>query len=235
MKKIKNNSTRVSIFLFLLFFSFLFVSCSEKKQSNNLTSKNEEKVYEKESTTQEDAKLSLSSIIKNKIREFKVTYVVSSDYEKSEMTMYYKGQNHRIDFQKSAEADGENFKTSLFNINGKLYSCIETPKVMCYTIESSEKETSTFSASREIEENIERYEISKLPSRTIAGVTTACYKIKAGEETIEQCYSKEGIVLYIKASNYEMTAKNYALSVADSVFVLPAEPQKFGATPYTYN
>ena len=100
---------------------------------------------------------------------------------------------------------------------------------MCIMTDSGEAKQSSLTGEETIEENINSYDLQMLASRTIAGAQAKCYRISGGSSSSDICYSKEGVMLYLKTSNAEMTATDYSTNVPDSYFILPAQPQSMPA------
>ena len=92
----------------------------------------------------------------------------------------------------------------------------------------------------EIKNNPQDYrdQISAAGTRVIAGETTTCFKMTEPEsrETWLSCYSNNhGIPMYMESQQadgvWKMTATDFRLSIQDSQFSLPAQPQSIPGMP----
>jgi hypothetical protein len=130
------------------------------------------------------------------------------------------------------EVEIEGTKSTTFMMDDKIYTCTTaTGTLACYELPKTQVDTSTTDNQEKLKENWEKYDITELPGRTIAGAQTTCFKYANTDGTAEYCYTNEGAPLYIKyvakSVTTEMTATKYSRSVSDSEFTLPAEPQTF--------
>lgn len=88
--------------------------------------------------------------------------------------------------------------------------------------------------------NLAGYTVSALPSKTVAGISASCYNLTGIQDDstawVAQCYSSDGIVLYMQVlsqtesgpQTLTMTATSASRSVSDADFIPPAEPQDIG-------
>jgi CheY-like chemotaxis protein len=92
----------------------------------------------------------------------------------------------------------------------------------------------------EIKNNPQDYrdQITAAGTRVIAGETTSCFKMTEPEssETWLSCYSNNhGIPMYMEGQQsngtWKMTATDFRISVQDSQFSLPAQPQSIPGMP----
>ena len=205
----------------LFFISLLLVACKEEGgKTTNVSSS-------KESTDSGD----LSKILSERATTYKVSYDTSAlPGSGGEITMAFKGGKIRYDTV--TEAEGQKTTTSVFMIDGKNYICMEKPQKMC--IISSSGEATPATGTEEIEKNPNNYKMVPLPSKTIAGTTAKCFRVTSGTTSSDVCYSKEGVMLYIKSNEMEMTATSYTTNVPDSTFELPSQPQDLNAMMQKY-
>jgi hypothetical protein len=167
--------------------------------------------------------------------EYKADYAIKVDSEEtgmmvSDATHYVKGEKMRMD------STYEGMSTRTYYLPEGLYSCTEVGgSFMCYSFPKQENAASA--ALDDIRANPKTYSPVADGTRSIAGATASCYRIDdANGYQVRYCFSPEGVPLYIKTSGTsggkemetETEAKSYSTSVADSVFVLPAEPQSLG-------
>ncbi len=165
--------------------------------------------------------------LKKAALSYQVTYHLTSLVNEltiqSEMTQYFKKTKSRID---------TGVKTRVY-MDGKTFSMC-TNQGTWYCSSSKQQSLEYGNAPKGIELYADRYHMESLPPRSIAGTTASCFRI-VEENTTEYCFSPEGVPLYLKsASNTdrfeysgEMVAQSYNLSVPDSAFDLPAEPQAY--------
>jgi hypothetical protein len=139
------------------------------------------------------------------------------------MTQYVKGTKFRTD----TVAQGVESRTLL--LADGMFSCSNQGEWTCMKITVPE----TKDPAKEAEDNAESSQVTALPSRTIAGVSTKCFRVIVSDGQVDYCLSPEGVPLYMKSSgekdgvsySSELTAKRYSTSVSDSAFELPAEAQ----------
>lgn len=158
----------------------------------------------------------VKSMITRKAMDYKIAYEVKAAGATTKMTMAYKGTSKmRID----TEVAGQ--KSSVFLLDGKAYMCMEQPQAICYSTTYAQS-----AGSESIEQEIDSYTITDLPSRIITGVSAKCYTWKKGSVSVDMCYSADGATLYMKTAQSEMTATSYSAGVPDSYFELPVQPQQ---------
>lgn len=162
----------------------------------------------------------ISDILSNRASTYKVSYDASTSGQVEQITMAFK--NNKIRYDTVANVQGQETTTSVFMLDGKTYVCTEKPQKMCLAT----GETNAPSTGAEaIESDLSDYGITSLPSRTIAGTSAKCFKFTSKDASADMCYSNDGVMLYIKSDQMEMTATSYTTSVPDSTFELPSTPQ----------
>ncbi len=222
------------IYVFLVLIMLIFTACSktEEKKQNSL-----ETGAENENTDTESMEKSKDSSKKGessnpwsdyfskipKLPEYKVTYEVKdSDGSVEKQTIVVKNKDFRID----------SGKTSTYYVNGKAYMCMEEEEnePVCYEFDQFANDVAKNDL--DFRDNWQNYKITELPSKQIAGTSARCFSYSEAEITYELCYSKEYVPLYTKVGStdgyVELKATEYSVSVSDSEFKLPAEPQRFG-------
>mgnify|MGYP005840539119 CR=1 FL=1 len=169
---------------------------------------------------------------KNSI-EFMVKYQMKTNANGQEfsgtMTQYFKGADRiRMD----SETMG--VESRVFMEETKYTMCSkQNNEWTCFEIDGDEATSESDSVRNDVEKNIKEWNIKKIASRTIAGATATCYKTSKDDNSVEYCFSKEGVPLYIKTEGKEsgvtfmseLTATYYSLSVSESVFEKPASSQ----------
>ena len=175
----------------------------------------------------DDARNALEAFFAKKDRlEFSVTYDLSMpNVASGTMTQYFKDEAHmRVD------SNILDIESQTFIVEGAITSCTNLGSWNC--IDLAEFDVPTVSAQNDIEENMDAYAIVGVASRTIAGVSATCFSIAGEEFAYEMCFSPEGVPVYVESPTLQgdvaFTATSYSLSVTDSVFDLPAEPNELG-------
>lgn len=207
-------------FVFLLIISVLIVSCAKEETKVVKTEQKQETAI-----APEQAKAELTDTLAGRIKNYRITYRFSSNESQqiNELTLAFKDDKRRIDVSESGK-----FTSSVFILGDKAYICTEQPQKMCIMTDFNEANQSSFTGEEELSKDIINLDVRALPSRTITGINAKCYAI-VSETSSDICYSREGIMLYLKTSTNEMTATSYTTNVPDSLFVLPATPQNLNA------
>jgi hypothetical protein len=190
------------------------------------------------------ASLSAISDMKDLLRagqsaEYVATYIVNySILENSSViseTYYVKGKNARVDIQQ------DNVSGSVFKIGNDTYSCEPLEGNMTCTV-ASVNVTEDQNLADSLLANIDTYNVSIMPDRTILGITAKCFKVgmREGSAAIPDvvkpsmmsedfsfgyCFSQEGIPLEFKSPFSIMLITGINKTVPDSAFILPAKPQ----------
>jgi hypothetical protein len=90
----------------------------------------------------------------------------------------------------------------------------------------AQQEANPTDSVKNIEENPDDFKIYADGTKTIAGTVAKCFRITASQGDVRECFSKEGVPLYMtsKSSGYEFTmeATSYKTSVSNSDFTPPA-------------
>lgn len=160
--------------------------------------------------------------------------------ETMEMKYYYSGPDNFL------RMDGNfgNSQGSIFIKGTDYYSCSKNGvQWTCMKLVSNQAmavdPTEQF---KMMEENLNEMKILKKGSKIFAGTKTECFgmTISGGPDTatMEQCYTKEGIPLYLyvetEDGTHTMEAKEFSLSVSPADFELPAEPVDMDAMMAQY-
>jgi len=159
-------------------------------------------------------------------------YYAAYDYTMSEeasgittMKNWYKGDKVKV------VTESEGTTSSIFFMDGNAYMCAETEgTVSCYSMST---EGIQINYTDEIKKNIDTYEGKVVTdgTRMVLGQSTQCYKVTdEEEETVSRfCYNQKGATLYMEGtsedSSWAAEATEYAETVSDTEFVLPAEAQ----------
>jgi hypothetical protein len=162
----------------------------------------------------------ISDILSNRASTYKVSYDTSTSGQTEKVTMAFK--QNKVRYDTVANVQGQETTTSVFMLDGKTYVCTEKPQKMCLATGETDAPSTGAEA---IEDDMEKYTITALPSRTIAGTAAKCFKFVSSDASADMCYSNDGVMLYVKSDQMEMTATSYTTSVPDSTFELPSTPQ----------
>lgn len=142
------------------------------------------------------------------------------------MTQYFAGANKmRMDTKMQGVENRAYMLTDAF------YSCSnQQGSWMCIKIDRPEDATQEVDA---VEKSPDDYNILYDGTMSIAGATAQCYKITLPTGMMKECFSKEGVPLYMQVKSgdveTEMKATTYKTSVSDSDFTLPAKAQDMNA------
>lgn len=170
--------------------------------------------------------------------QFVVEYDMKGGEESYTMKQYVSGKKMRMDMT----VEGRQIRTYL--LDAVFYSCTNMEgDWQCIKIDSGE-DTEKLAADyfEDVENNPDKYDIKYSGSKTVAGVKASCFTTTVTEEgmsaDVVQCFSAEGVPLYLKADSdgmvAEMIAKSYSKVVKDSDFKLPAEAQDLSALMQQY-
>jgi predicted small lipoprotein YifL len=159
--------------------------------------------------------------------EYVVTYEITADDQKYTMKQYVSGKNMRTDMTLD---QGE---ARTYILDKVFYTCMNTDGWQCFKMESPETEQLATDYMADVEMNPDNYDISFSGTKTVAGEKAFCFDVTVKQEgltaDVSQCFSAEGVPLYIKAdakgTSMEMIAKSYSKNVKDSDFTVPAKAQ----------
>ncbi len=125
---------------------------------------------------------------------------------------------------KDGDSKEETENDSLYVVKGKVYTCLREEEWSCLEVGVANE---TFD--EKLPENLT---VTKLPSKTYAGLKGECFKVEGGEAVLERCYSEQGYLLFFKSTaedySLEMTATSVSSKVTEEDFSLPARPEKPG-------
>ncbi|MDR9401879.1 MAG: hypothetical protein RI580_00420 [Halothece sp. Uz-M2-17] len=186
----------------------------------------------------------------NEFRSFLTNAVKNPDYWVSyEMEMpdhptmmveqWLKGEKFRIDTQVQGTM------ARLYRIGEEITNCIaQGSNWTCLRMPSLDQMKAPgiqgMDNLEDIQDNPQNYrnQITKVGTRMVAGETTTCFKVNELENNGSwlSCYSNNhGIPLYMEGQHSEgtwkMTATDFQLSVQNSDFSLPAQPQSIPGMP----
>ncbi len=170
---------------------------------------------------------------KGKNRGFSVTYDTMDSFagKSGELAMYVKGDNARTDV--TMEVEGDRIEARQYQLAGELISCDKQETWSCMIMDFGDDAGNT---PLDMQSSFEEpdVDVTKKASRTIAGATAECFLVEFGDGmfgdmSTEQCFSEEGVLLYsemiMPQGTIKWEATEYSLSVSDSDFEPPAEPQ----------
>ena len=159
--------------------------------------------------------------------------------EKMEMKYFYSGPDNFL------RMDGKfgNSEGRMYIKGDILYSCSNDGSWTCTKLMSQQAlsvdPTEQF---KMMEENLNEMNVIRKGSKTFAGTKTECFGMTVSEglakATMEQCYTKEGIPLYLyvetEDGKHTMEAKEFSRTVSPADFELPAEPVDMDAMMAQY-
>jgi outer membrane lipoprotein-sorting protein len=158
--------------------------------------------------------------------EYGMTSKSGGQTQSMAMTQYFGGEGK---IRSDITVEGRESRT--FILSDGIYMCtFDQGKWMCLTFgtpDEAEQQDNTM-AFQDVEKAPDNYNIAYKGTKSIAGAMTYCYGITMPTGTMEECFTKEGIPLYmyVKSADYESTmeAKSFKKSVSSGDFKLPAEP-----------
>jgi hypothetical protein len=156
-----------------------------------------------------------------KTLEYQVDYTMTVQAGGSSagtLTYYVKGVDQMRIY---SMAQGMESRTYL--MDGTITSCVDTGSWLCNEVSNYEISAGV---DEDVKANVDTYVTTKLESRTIAGVSTDCYRIVTDDGQVDYCFSPEGVPLFIETSSdgsvvSTLEATSYSTSVSASVFALP--------------
>ncbi|MFH1064520.1 MAG: hypothetical protein V1729_05545 [Candidatus Woesearchaeota archaeon] len=173
-------------------------------------------------------------ITKKKNSEYVVEYDMTSNdpnMKSYTMTQYLSGSNMRTDMQM------EQGETRAYIIGKTMTSCNDMQGGWtCMKIDMPE-ENNINQMMDSVESRPDDYDVSPDGTKKVAGVTAICFNVKVSKDktqaTLRECFSKEGVPLYLKMDSEgrmtEMTAISYNNHVPAGTFTPPAEAQDMNA------
>ncbi len=156
--------------------------------------------------------------------QYSVTYDVNvPNQQKYTMSQYFGGEG-----KMRADMKMQQGEARTYILGSTFYSCNNMQgSWMCMKIESQDQDTTQ--QFNQVEQNPEDYDIDSDGTMSVAGTTAICFKIDSAAQNAEmrECFSKEGVPLYMKMTSQGMTtelkATRYSASVKASDFELPAK------------
>lgn len=170
-------------------------------------------------------------ISKKTALEYTVTYGMTGSSQGStvnyQMTQYFGGTDR---FRMDSANGGTETRTYL--MDKKFYTCTKQGgNWICMSMSSQ-----TDSPNKQFDDianNPDKYTVTSDGTKNVAGTTAKCYKIVTPQGNVRQCFSNEGVPLYMETSfqggSMKMEATSYKASVSASDFTLPAEPTDLNA------
>jgi hypothetical protein len=166
-----------------------------------------------------------------------ITYSALVNASPIQETYYFGGRsgNARVDIKQGNESG------SVFKLGNSTYACQPKNGSMSCAL-ASENISGDEDFASSLEENIDFYKVQSMPDRTILNLSATCFRVTMRDgnsdipdaigsammsEDMEfgQCFSEDGIVLEFQSPFSRMSITGLNMSVPDSAFVLPAEPE----------
>lgn len=183
----------------------------------------EEPTQEAKELTKTEQNIELAKIMAKSFNlKYKVTYEMTSTTNgqtmSGEMTQYVDLPDK---FRTDTTAQGTESRSYL--IDDKFTICTKQETWLCF--ENEFEKSASDMVSEDLKDNPEDYQVSKLPSKTVAGVSTDCFRVVVEGGNVDYCYSKDAIPLYIKTvtdtSQAELIASSFSKSVTNADFEPP--------------
>lgn len=162
-------------------------------------------------------------------KEYMVDYDMTTDSDgqnqKMQMRQYFAGEGK---IRSDVIVDGREART--FILSDGIYMCTKDGSWMCLAFGTKEdlEAQSQDMAFEDVEKMPDKYNVQYAGTMTVAGTKTYCYAFVVEGGKLKECFSKEGVPLYMEVSaqgmNTKMVATEYKTSVSASDFKLPAEP-----------
>ena len=216
--------------LVVLLFVLSLVGCDAQEEQTTEDTTAAESEAKGETFTQK-----FTDFVKKKLSaKYYVEYEVDSGEQKMNMKQWVAGPTKiRMDI---TMPEGE---ARTYILGDTIYSC-NTLEGDWQCIKMSGLEETKQLASdyfKDVEDNPDDYDISYAGTKQVAGVKTFCFETSVTDQghtaDVLQCFSAEGVPLYMKfeveGMTGEMVAKSYSKNVKDSDFVVPAEAKDMTA------
>lgn len=158
-------------------------------------------------------------------RSYQVEYTATAEGQTiMQMTQYVDTGLSRV--RVDTEVQGMSSRTII--VGEDTYMCEKMNQWNCFEASNQEPEQSFVYGREEFERDAD-IAVESAASRVVAGEQTSCFVFSSTQDgDVEQCFSEEGVPLYIRtesAAGSTLTeASSYSLSVPEDAFELPAEP-----------
>jgi hypothetical protein len=165
-------------------------------------------------------------------KPYTVSFKESASYLGGERVSYTTvsddGVNRRVDFETASRLENE--KRTYISLADDYYSCsVIAGNWRCFSTyyDESDKSFTLFKRLSAIASEFADYDVSLLPSRTIANKSASCYLLEHSLRSESICLY-DGILVYYSSgstdSKQEIVALDVSSSVAQGVFSLPHNP-----------
>lgn len=144
-----------------------------------------------------------------------------------EMTQYMLNDNLRMD------VTTQGVEMQSFVSPEELVVCYRQGGWSCTKMDLGEYEKSDFEKlEEEMKSGEAGYQVTRDGTKTVAGMSTQCFKIITDDGTARYCFAESGAPLYMHIEGggqaTEMTATSYSTSVSSGDFTPPATPSEGG-------
>ncbi|MFC1741008.1 DUF4412 domain-containing protein [Nanoarchaeota archaeon] len=228
---------RILVMMLVLLIAIGLSGCGGDDSSDSGESKKSasSQVVKKTSSDKKKSDDFREMIAKKSDLRFSVDYTIDVDSQGQSMTykmsQYLGGPDQmRTDMTMQDPGTGEDVKTRSYFLSDGMYSCNDRQgewgcMKLAHGEDMGEQDyTKDFEA---VEENPDDYDITYAGTKSVAGTTAQCWGISFAGQTMKECFSKEGVPLYMEMGGvgmeYVMKATRYSTKVSSSDFELPAE------------
>ncbi len=213
-----------SFLVLIIILALSLFGCTSNENQNNVDANSKDtNIVNQQSINENTNSIDLFGEMLNGVPNYYVNYDMTSSQGKIELKQWIKGDKLRQD------TTFEEVSTKTFFVDNKVTICnTASGEEMCFETTSGEPISSGIKTAKE---NISSWEnkMGSIPSKTIAGVSTTCYKITDNDASYSYCFSKEAVPLFVETivggETITMIAKEYSTNVEDSVFVAPEAQQ----------
>ena len=179
-----------------------------------------------------DAASELLTVLGNKATlKWQISYNLISQAQgnnfQAPMIQYVDGKN-----KVRTDVTTQGVEARTYFVDGTIISCTQNSGAWnCYKSEPQKNHVSD--TENDVQISKDKYAITSDGAKTVAGASTKCFKIveKSSAATIRECFSSEGLPLYISYvssdSTTEMTATKYSTTLASGTFDVPVAASSY--------
>jgi len=215
----------------------LLAACSQQQLTNNqlppgpAANKVVTQVQEKHADKGDATKQALDAFLaKGTDVGFTVTYDTKDTFAQKTGTVVLYVQKNKTRTDITNIIEGDTIQTRQYQLADKIILCNKQGEWSCLFMDAVQPGNTPLDIQEQFEEP--DVTVTKTSTRTIAGTTAECFLIDLsgpmGAISNEQCFSKEGVMLYSEQKMQQGTIKweatSYSTSVTASDFEPPAKP-----------
>lgn len=209
---------------------FLLGCKTQQGQSQQTSEQQQTSANDKPRSQGSSVSSELTQFLSNKANlQWKIAYDVATEAQgqsiSMKMTQYYKGAKKiRTDMRT------QGVESRTYIVNDELTVCSQTQDSWnCFKTQLQEDKIGD--TEKDFQSNLGNYNAVADGSKTVAGTSAKCFKVtdKSNKISMRECFSGDGIPLYIYMAGQgfttEMTAASFSKTVSDSDFEVPAGAQ----------